>query len=116
MSDSRTGRVVGKVRRHGNGDKFYDDTVVLQRVVEKVSVGDRYVWVAGVVQDQRGRGDIAGVGDGRLFCVGFRVFFFPRRARPTCNALTPPPLRDYICRLCCFPQRRKRLPSSCDSG
>ena len=76
------GRVVGKVRRHGNGDKFYDDTVVLQRVIEGVSVGDRYVWVAGVVKDLRGRREVAGIGDGRLFCVVFRVLFFPRRAAP----------------------------------
>ena len=67
---------------HGNGNEFYDDTVVLQRVVEKVSIGDRYVRVAGIVQDQRGRGDVAGLGNGPLFCVGFRLFFFPRQAAP----------------------------------
>src|SRR5580704_3691907 len=65
------GRIVGKVRRHRNGDEFYDDTVVLQRVVERVSAADRYVGVAGVVQDQRRRGDGAGIGDRRLFLPCF---------------------------------------------
>ena len=74
------GRVVGKVLRHGDGDEFHGNAVVFQRVVERVSVADRYVGVAGVVQDQRRRGDVAGVGDGRLFRVCFCVLFFPRRA------------------------------------
>ena len=65
---------------HGNGDEFHSDTIVLERVVQSVSVGDWDAGVTCVVENQRGCSDGALVGDGRLFLVSFRVLFFPGRA------------------------------------
>src|SRR5580658_1310755 len=72
------GSAVGKVCIHGNGDEFYGDTIVLESVVQRVSVGDWDAAIAGVVEDQRRRSDSARISDGRLFLVGFRVLFLPR--------------------------------------
>jgi len=51
------GSAIGEVCTHGNGDEFCGDAIVLQRMVQRASVGDWDASVAGVVQDQRGCSD-----------------------------------------------------------
>ena len=72
--------IAGVMSGYGKGDEFHGDAVILERVVKRVGTGDGHSGVAGVVENQRGRGDRARIGDGRLFRIRFRVLLFPRRA------------------------------------
>src|ERR1700689_2289335 len=89
-------RITGFVSGRGNGDELYHDTVVLERVVHLVRVGDEHAGVTGVVEDQRGCRDGARIGDRRLFPVGFRELLLPRRATPS-EALRNIVIREIVC-------------------
>src|SRR6266850_1253596 len=56
--------VAGKVSEYGDGDEFHLHAVVLQRVVEGISLRDGHAGVAGVVHDERRSFHLRGVGDG----------------------------------------------------